>query len=148
MQVAKVEQSDYPELIEVWELSVRSTHDFLSEENILTLKPLILEQYFDAVDLRCIKNNHNKILSFIGIAKHNVEMLFVLPTEIGKGVGKVLMHYATTNLNTNKVDVNEQNTKALHFYQKLGFKIVGRSEFDGQGNPFPLLHMTLIDISN
>jgi len=39
MQVAKVEQSDYPELIEVWKLSVRLTHNFLSEENILTLKP-------------------------------------------------------------------------------------------------------------
>lgn len=148
MKIYTVEKSDYLGLIEVWELSVRATHDFLSEESILTLKPLILEHYFDAVELRCIKNKLNEILGFIGVAEQNIEMLFILPTEIGKGWGKMLTHYAIKNLDACKVDVNEQNPNALHFYKKLGFEIVGRSELDGQGNPFPLLHMTLIDNPN
>ncbi|MGY0625916.1 MAG: GNAT family N-acetyltransferase, partial [Paraglaciecola chathamensis] len=42
-----------------------------------------------------------------------------------------------------KVDVNEQNPKALGFYQRIGFKVVGRSELDGQGKPYPLLHLAL-----
>lgn len=143
MEIYKVEKSDYLQLIEVWEMSVRETHDFLCEEHILALKPMIFEQYFDAVDLRCIKNSHNKILGFVGVAAQNIEVLFILPTEIGKGLGKALTQYAIDNLKACKVDVNEQNPKALRFYQKLGFKVVGRSQFDGQGNPFPLLHMTL-----
>jgi putative acetyltransferase len=143
MQISKVEKSDYLELIDVWESSVRETHDFLKVEDILTLKPMILEHYFDAVDLRCIKNNHNKILGFVGVAAQNIEMLFILPSEIGKGLGKELMHYAIANQRAYKVDVNEQNPNAVRFYQKLGFKIVGRSKLDGQGNPFPLLHMRL-----
>jgi putative acetyltransferase len=37
--------------------------------------------------------------------------------------------------------VNEQNPAACGFYEHLGFVVVGRSEVDGTGRPFPLLHM-------
>ncbi len=42
-----------------------------------------------------------------------------------------------------RVDVNEQNEQALGFYQHLGFSVIGRSPLDGQGKPYPLLHMEL-----
>jgi putative acetyltransferase len=51
------------------------------------------------------------------------------------------MEYAESEFCTTKVNVNEQNPEALGFYQHLGYKIVGRSEFDGQGRPFPILHL-------
>lgn len=31
--------------------------------------------------------------------------------------------------------------QALAFYKQQGFRVVGRSALDGQGNPYPLLHM-------
>jgi putative acetyltransferase len=37
--------------------------------------------------------------------------------------------------------VNEQNDAARAFYERLGFQIVGRSDLDDAGRPFPLLHM-------
>ncbi len=40
-----------------------------------------------------------------------------------------------------EVDVNEQNTQALDFYLRRGFHVVGRSPLDGQGRPYPLLHL-------
>lgn len=40
----------------------------------------------------------------------------------------------------------EQNSQALGFYQHIGFSIIGRSELDGQGKPYPLLHMELLEI--
>ncbi|RKF18003.1 GNAT family N-acetyltransferase [Alginatibacterium sediminis] len=55
----------------------------------------------------------------------------------------LLLKYAIENLFANKVDVNEQNPEAISFYIHLGFKVVNRSPLDGQGNPFPLLHMEL-----
>jgi putative acetyltransferase len=52
MNIEIVEKTDHLRLLELWEASVRVSHDFLAEEDLQELKPLILEQYFDAVDLR------------------------------------------------------------------------------------------------
>ena len=39
--------------------------------------------------------------------------------------------------------VNEQNPQALDFYLHMGFQVRSRTETDEQGNPFPLLCMSL-----
>jgi putative acetyltransferase len=39
--------------------------------------------------------------------------------------------------------VNEQNPEAVGFYLHYGFAQTGRSPLDGEGRPFPLLHMSL-----
>ncbi len=39
------------------------------------------------------------------------------------------------------LDVNEQNEGAVRFYAARGFAEVGRSPLDGEGRPFPLLHL-------
>ena len=78
--------TEYKEVVTVWEASVRATHDFLKEEDIAYFKPLILNQYLDAVTLRCIKNTDNKIIGFSGVAEQNLEMLFIHPAYRGKGV--------------------------------------------------------------
>ena len=52
-------EKDYPELSELWEASVRSTHHFLSEEDIQYYKPLVQNVYFPAVQLYIIKNKDN-----------------------------------------------------------------------------------------
>jgi putative acetyltransferase len=143
MRIESVHKEDYPELIELWEASVRATHDFLEEEDIAFLRPLILEQYFDAVQLRCVRDEQGKILGFCGVSECKLEMLFVLPKIRGQGIGSSLCAFAINNMSVNEVDVNEQNRKALGFYKHIGFRIIGRSPVDGQGKPFPLLHMKL-----
>lgn len=55
----------------------------------------------------------------------------------------MLLQYAIAEFGVNEVDVNEQNPQGVAFYRHMGFEQVGRSELDGQGNPFPLLHMRL-----
>ncbi|WP_196137638.1 hypothetical protein [Aliikangiella sp. G2MR2-5] len=75
MSIQKVTQKDYQKLIQIWESSVRATHNFLSEEYIAELRPLILQHYFDAVNLRCFKDEQETICGFIGVADSNIEML-------------------------------------------------------------------------
>lgn len=70
-------------------------------------------------------------------------MLFILPSYRGQGIGELLTNYAIKNQGATKVDVNEQNPQAVGFYEHVGFRVVGRSATDGQGKPFPLLHMEL-----
>ncbi|PTT20578.1 acetyltransferase [Acidovorax sp. HMWF029] len=136
-------KTDHLKLIEIWEKSVRATHDFLAEEDLQNLKPLILEQYFDAVDLRCAKDAQGEIQGFCGVLDGNIEMLFISPDARGKGIGAMLSAHAIKEQGASKVDVNEQNEQALGFYQHIGFKVIGRSPVDGQGKQYPLLHMVL-----
>ncbi len=143
VQIKAAQKSDHAILIEIWEASVRATHDFLPDAHIAALKPLILNQYFDAVDLKIACDDSGQILGFCGVHDGNIEMLFIAPEARGKGVGKQLALNAITHQAATKVDVNEQNDQALGFYKHMGFRVIGRSPLDGQGNPYPLLHMAL-----
>ena len=58
-------------------------------------------------------------------------------------MGALLAAPAIKTQGASKVDVNEQNEQALGFYKHIGFSVTGRSPLDGQGKPYPLLHMTL-----
>ncbi|KYG82639.1 GNAT family N-acetyltransferase [Roseivirga echinicomitans] len=139
-----VQQHEFPAIVDVWEASVRATHHFLKEEDIAYFKPLILNEYLKAVDLRCVRDSDKNIVGFLGVAEQNIEMLFIHPNIRGKGIGKTLTEYAIKALHCIKVDVNEDNELAVRFYQNMGFKIIGRSELDGTGKPYPLLHMKLL----
>lgn len=143
MKIETAKRTEYIILIEIWEASVRATHEFLAEADIVRLKPLILENYFDAVDLRCAKDEEGHIIGFIGVANDKIEMLFIAPEYRGRGIGEALTEYAIKYQGAITVDVNEQNIQAVGFYEHIGFKVISRSETDGQGMPYPLLHMKL-----
>ncbi|SFA86383.1 putative acetyltransferase [Pseudomonas sp. NFPP24] len=135
--------SDYTELARIWEASVRATHDFLPDSYIELLKNLVLTRYLDAVMLICTKDARQRITGFAGVASGKVEMLFIDPQHRGQGLGRQLLRYAIEHLNADELDVNEQNPQALGFYFKQGFEVIGRTEHDGLGQPYPLLHMRL-----
>lgn len=137
-------EQDYDELLRVWEASVRSSHHFLTEDDIQFYKPLIRNEYFPAVTLYIIRDERSKhIAAFMGLSDELIEMLFVDPSQQGKGYGKLLIEYAIREKNIRKVDVNEQNKQALNFYLNRGFEIISRDAIDGQGKPYPILHMLL-----
>lgn len=134
--------TDFAELTNVWEASVRATHDFLPDSYIELLRGLVLEQYLDTVMLICCKDPTSKrITGFAGVAAGKVEMLFIHPDYRGLGIGKCLLMFAINELNAERLDVNEQNLQAVGFYLKQGFAAVGRCEKDGMGQPYPLLHL-------
>ncbi|AZE87924.1 GNAT family N-acetyltransferase [Pseudomonas orientalis] len=135
--------SDYPELARIWEASVRATHDFLPDSYIVLLKELLLTRYLDSVMLICTKDARQHITGFAGVAAGKVEMLFIDPLHRGQGLGRQLLRYGIEHMNADELDVNEQNPQALGFYLKQGFEVIGRTEHDGLGQPYPLLHMRL-----
>lgn len=97
---------DYDELIQLWEASVRSTHHFLTEDDIQYYKPLIRNEYFRAVELYIIRDRKTEqITAFMGLSDELIEMLFVHPAQQGKGLGKTLLEYAIREKKMQKVDV-------------------------------------------
>lgn len=145
-QIDPIAEAEYADVLAVWEASVRATHHFLREEDIQFYKPLILNEYLKAVKLSCVRNEDGKIVGFVGVADHKIEMLFIHPDTRGKGIGKVLLNYALNQLGVTKVDVNEANEQAVGFYRHVGFQTVSRSETDSTGQPLPILHMALVSV--
>lgn len=141
IMIREIKETDYPRLIEIWESAVLNTHDFLKEDDFLYFKKQ-LPVYFQYVTLLGFEQAGG-LVGFMGIADGNLEMLFVDNDCRGAGIGKQLIAYAVANLQVTKVDVNEQNIQAVGFYEYMGFNIVGRSELDGEGKDYPILHMRL-----
>lgn len=146
MLITPVQPSEFTILLAIWEASVRATHNFLPEQAIQALKPQVLNDYLPMVTLFCTRSENQQITGFAGIHDNKLEMLFIDPSYRGQGLGKALLKHAIEHFQVNELDVNEQNPQALGFYQNQGFEIVSRSSLDGQGNPYPLLHMQLITI--
>lgn len=78
---------------------------------------------------------------FAQIPAVQVEMLFVDPAFQRRGIGRALLDYSGAMYPSLFLDVNEQNRAGVCFYQKYGFQILARSAKDGQGRPYPLLHL-------
>lgn len=139
--IRKIDRSDYPRLMEIWESAVVHTHDFLQREDFLYYKGCI-PAYFPHVTL--VGFEQAKLLvAFVGIFNGSIEMLFVDNHYRGRGIGKELVVYAMNHFGITKVDVNEQNIQAVGFYKHIGFEVYERSSLDNEGKPYPILHMQL-----
>ncbi|POU72916.1 acetyltransferase [Leclercia sp. LSNIH6] len=141
MKIEPAVPSQFERLVAIWESSVRATHHFLQESDIAALRPLLLNAYLPNLKVVNARDESGDIHGFLGVDENRIEMLFVDDASRGKGVGTLLLRHTIDHFGANEVDVNEQNPQGVGFYQHMGFEQVGRSERDGQGNPFPLLHM-------
>lgn len=144
MTLRTASPSDFETLTELWESSVRATHDFLLEEDLQALRPQVREVWLPALTIKVFVDEADHILGFMGISGGKLEMLFVSSSARGQGVGKALLAHAISLMSVRFVDVNEQNIQALGFYQRQGFEVFDRSPLDGQGRPYPLLHMRFV----
>lgn len=130
------------QVLAVWERSVLATHDFLTPSDFEEIKELVASINFNDLQVFCLVGS-DLVAGFIGIADHKIEMLFLDPAHFGQGLGQQLLGFAVNELQADKVDVNEQNLKALRFYQKAGFEVFERTDKDDQGKNYPLLRMKL-----
>jgi putative acetyltransferase len=143
MKVRRARQTDRREMLELWERSVRATHHFLTESDIVMLRPSVAELFKNGpLEFWVVVRSYDKPLGFLGYAQDSIEALFIDPEHHGCGAGKLLMAHAQALSGAAlQVDVNEQNHGAVGFYAAQGFEVVSRSELDAEGRPFPTLHM-------
>lgn len=127
------------QLLAVWENSVRTTHLFLSENEISDIKKYVPQALKEAEHLVVAENGNGFPAAFMGVEGQRLEMLFLLPAERGKGLGKMLLQCGIEEYLGNKLAVNEQNPLAKSFYEHMGFQVYKRTELEEQGNPYLLL---------
>ncbi len=139
--IRSVQEEDISQLKTIWESAVINTHDFLKEKDFEFYKEN-LPYYFSHVELVGFELE-DQLVGFLGVANQNLEMLFIHHDFRRKGIGKTLLDFSIKELNVQFVDVNEQNQQAVDFYLNKGFQIISRSDKDGEGKAYPILHLSL-----
>ena len=142
-ELNKRDEDSIDKLYIVWKKSVRATHLFLSENDIVNIAKYVKQALIVIKHLIVVSIN-NEFVGFMGIDDRKLEMLFLDPDARGNGIGRKLIEYGISNYNINEVSVNEQNTNAYGFYKHMGFNVYNRSEYDELGNNFPILYMKLL----
>ncbi|WP_433701304.1 acetyltransferase [Nocardiopsis sp. CA-288880] len=132
---------EHPALAGIWRSAVVATHAFLTREDVDHYEARILDSYLPRHDVHVAVDPGDRPLGFIGLDGHHIDMLFVHDDARGRGVGRALLAWAAERHPVLTLDVNEQNPSARGFYAAQGFEETGRSPVDGQGRPFPLVHM-------
>jgi putative acetyltransferase len=143
MEIAEIRPDEYDRAAELWEASVRATHDFVTDADLDVFRPLVRASFGQIEHLAGLRADDGLLIGFVGVADENVEMLFLDPAYRSRGGGSLLLDHARAVFAATSVDVNEQNPQAIGFYLHHGFRVVSRSESDPTGKPYPILHLVL-----
>lgn len=140
IRIRRSTPADVPALIQVWRRAVDATHNFLTPEDRLAIDAQVCE-YLPNGDF-LIAEEDGTVAGFLGGSGRHIDAIFIDPQWHGRGIGTMLIdRFAGSSGEPLRVEVNEQNGGARQFYERRGFKVVGRSPLDDQGRPYPLLHM-------
>lgn len=132
--------TDGERILEIWRDAVDATHYFLSVEDRAAIGEEV-RGFLPRAPLTLAVDGQDRAVGFMLIDAGHMEALFVDPATSGRGVGAALVRQAVTLHPGMTTDVNEQNEPAIGFYDRMGFVRIGRSPHDGQGRPYPLLHL-------
>src|SRR3954454_13207736 len=115
MHVRSARVEDREQLLELWERSVRATHHFLRDSDIVALRPLVAEALAsDAVEWWVLVARADAPVGFLGYSADTIQALFIDPNHRQQGGGKALVAHAQSLAGgALAVDVNEQNEAAL-----------------------------------
>jgi len=132
--------ADGDRLVEIWRSSVAATHDFVSRSDLVAIDAEV-ERSLPASPVLLALDSAAQPVAFMGLTGHAIDSLFVAGDRQGQGAGRFLVDHAKRGAAFLETIVNEQNKKALGFYRHLGFVVASRSPDDGEGRPYPVLHM-------
>lgn len=140
MRIRNSNTTDTERAIDIWRDAVDATHHFLTPEHRSAIEHEV-QSFLPNAPLWLAVDEFDQALGFMLLDGHHIEALFIDPAHHGKGIGKALIAHAVHLHGDISTDVNEQNTQAVGFYQRLGFKVTGTSPQDSQGRPYPLIHL-------
>ncbi|HEY8592139.1 MAG TPA: acetyltransferase [Sphingomicrobium sp.] len=143
MKVRKGTAADVPAAVEIWRAAVDATHQFLTPDDRRDIDRMVAEDFLPKVEMWIAADAEDRPRGFLVMDGTMIDALFVHPDCHGQGIGTMLLDHALKIAPDARVDASEQASNALPFYLAKGFTIVGRSETDPQGRPYPLVHLAM-----
>ena len=132
--------ADGARLLDIWRKAVDATHDFLTPSDRDAIEAEVAA-FLPQAPAWLATDPDDRAIGFMLIDGTHMEALFIDPAWRGQGIGRRLVDHALSLHPTLTTDVNEQNAQAIGFYEAMRFARTGRSPQDGQGRPYPLIHL-------
>lgn len=143
MKIRRGTPADVPRALEIWRNAVDATHGFLTPQDRTEIDVMVATEFLPNAELWLATDDADYPIGFLVMdGAMMIDALFVDPVHHGKGYGSLLLDHALSLSPDATVDASEQATNALPFYLSRGFRVVGRSETDPQGRPYPLIHLS------
>ncbi len=142
VRIRESRAEDGARIIAIWREAVDVTHDFLTAADRAAIEEEV-RAFLPSAPLWLAVDGQDRPLGFMLLDGAQMEALFIDPACRGQGIGRALVDHALTLHLAVTTDVNEQNGQAVGFYEHLGFVATGRSDRDGQGRPYPLIHLRM-----
>lgn len=136
--IRKANVADWPVLINVFDKSLRTT-DELSDEDWASLYKNLMSFSFPTYDTYVFELEGN-VVAYVSYwrEKKLIKMLYVLPEFMHRGIGSKLIKYVIENYQEEMtIGVKPTNEIALHIYQKYGFEIISKEDYDTSGIYYP-----------
>ncbi|MBO6290343.1 MAG: GNAT family N-acetyltransferase [Alphaproteobacteria bacterium] len=136
--IKKAEVSDWPDLMLIFDRSLRST-DNLSDDDWKKLYERLITYSYPNFDTY-IYVKDGKSVAYISYwrEKKLIKMLYVLPEYTNRGIGqRLIKHVIDTYDEPMTIGVKASNDIAMHIYTKFGFKIIKEEEYDASGIYYP-----------
>lgn len=132
--------ADGARLLDIWRKAVDATHDFLTPADRAAIDAEVAA-FLPQSPAWLATDPDDRAIGFMLIDGTHMDALFIDPDWHGRGVGRCLVEHALSLHPMLTTDVNAQNGQAIAFYEAMNFVATGRSDRDGQGRPYPLIHL-------
>lgn len=126
--IRRIRTNDLDAVMQIWLTANTEAHSFIPAEywkNNETLVRSLLPQ----AEVLVFEDDNGTIDGFLGLMEDYIAGLFVRKEARSKGVGKALLDPARQSRNSLRLQVYEENRRALRFYQREGF-VVYSSQID------------------
>lgn len=136
--IKKAIASDWPDLMMIFDKSLRSTIDLPEDDWKKLYERVITSNYPNFDTYVYVKKGKN--VGYINYSRQekNIKQLYVLPEYHNQGIGQKLIKYVLESYNeTMTIGVRKDNDVALHIYTKYGFEIIKEEEYDASGIYLP-----------
>lgn len=133
-------EADFDALTDVWERAVRSTHQFMGDDDFAELVPRIRDLLLPSMDV-WLAAVDDRPVGFVGARDEHVELLYIAPESQGQGLGPRLLAQLAHGAGPRTVEVYAGNSVGLDFYRSQGFREIRRDPTDGAGRSFAIVHL-------
>jgi putative acetyltransferase len=122
LEILPLTQSDIEIAAAIWLESSIQAHSFIPAGYWQSKAEEIKNIWLPASESWVLKNR-GQYIGFYSLVENRLAALFLLPSEQGKGYGRILIEHAKSHRDFLELMVYEKNRQSIRFYQKAGFRM-------------------------